>query len=213
MLLAVHQKDEAAFERHFAQLKPFYADARCVGGEPRNSSPPLRSIPNSLRLSPRPPSHLLSSPSPLEHRLVGLDLLRLLVQNRTAEFHTQLEVLPEEALASPHVRHALLLEQSLMEGAYNKVLAGAASPPDDSYAWFTAQLAATVRDEVAACCEAAYASLPLGNAQQLLRMESPAATLAFCQQVRARSGNAHSFHMITTHCALARFSARLDHPG
>ena len=31
VLLSVLQKDDASFERHYAQLKPFYSDAGCVG--------------------------------------------------------------------------------------------------------------------------------------------------------------------------------------
>jgi hypothetical protein len=116
--------------------------------------------------------------------MTGLNLLHLLVQNRTAEFHSQLEVLSAEALASGPVRFAVHLEQSLMEGAYNKVLAAAASETDlASTGWFTQRLAKTVQDEVAACAQAAYDSLPLSAAQQLLRLDSPAATVAFCAQV------------------------------
>ena len=33
--------------------------------------------------------------------MTGLNLMRLLVQNRIAEFHTELEVLPAEASACP----------------------------------------------------------------------------------------------------------------
>lgn len=107
--------------------------------------------------------------------MTGLNLLHLLVQNRTAEFHSQLEVLSAEALASGPVRFAVHLEQSLMEGAYNKVLAAAASETDlASTGWFTQRLAKTVQDEVAACAQAAYDSLPLSAAQQLLRLDSPA---------------------------------------
>lgn len=35
-------------------------------------------------------------PSPNEHLLTGLNLLRLLVNNRTAEFHVELELIPQE---------------------------------------------------------------------------------------------------------------------
>ncbi len=34
--------------------------------------------------------------SPQAHIIIGLDLLRLLVENRIAEFHTQLELLSPE---------------------------------------------------------------------------------------------------------------------
>lgn len=36
--------------------------------------------------------------SPQAHIIIGLDLLRLLVENRIAEFHTELELLSPEVL-------------------------------------------------------------------------------------------------------------------
>jgi 26S proteasome regulatory subunit N12 len=142
--------------------------------------------PNKARTdthAPCDPRHLLP-PSQGEHHLTGLNLLRLLVQNRTAEFHTELEVLTPDALASAPVRYAVTLEQSLMEGAYNKVLSSAAAPHDATSGWLTQRLAQTVRDEVAACAAAAYDTLPLATAQNLLRLDSAAATTAFCAQAR-----------------------------
>ena len=70
MLLSIRQQDEAAFERNFNQLRVYYTDAR--------------------RLLP---------PSDQEALLLSLNLLRLLVQNRIAEFHTELELLPAEVRA------------------------------------------------------------------------------------------------------------------
>jgi hypothetical protein len=116
--------------------------------------------------------------------VLGLNLLRLLVQNRTAEFHTQLELLPPDAHASAHVKHAVALEQHIMEGAYNKVLAARGAVPDASYAWFMDALAETVRDEIGACAEAAYASLSLAAAQALLRLDTPAQLAAFVAKAR-----------------------------
>ena len=40
------------------------------------------------------------SPSPLEHKIRGLYLLHLLVHNRIAEFHTQVELIPSKASPS-----------------------------------------------------------------------------------------------------------------
>ena len=36
--------------------------------------------------------------SPQAHIIIGLDLLRLLVENRIAEFHTELELLSPEVM-------------------------------------------------------------------------------------------------------------------
>ncbi|KAF3778115.1 hypothetical protein EJ110_NYTH44184 [Nymphaea thermarum] len=49
----------------------------------------------------------LISPSPQEYQILGLNLLRLLVQNRIAEFHTELELLPASALENPCIKHAV----------------------------------------------------------------------------------------------------------
>ena len=89
-LFAVSQQDDAAAERNFNQLRPYYSDCAAM-------------IP----------------PSPRQALLTGLNLLRLLVQNRIAEFHTELELIPNEGHDDRHVAFCLDLESSLMEGAYN----------------------------------------------------------------------------------------------
>lgn len=57
-----------------------------------------------------------------KYQILGLNLLFLLSQNRVAEFHTELELLPQEIIQSnEYIRHPLILEQHLMEGNYNKI--------------------------------------------------------------------------------------------
>jgi 26S proteasome regulatory subunit N12 len=84
-------------------------------------------------------------PSPEEYPILGLNLLRLLVQNRIAEFHTELELLPVKALEHPCMKHAVELEQSFMEGAYNRVLSARQAVPHETYVYFMDLLAKTVR--------------------------------------------------------------------
>ena len=59
-----------------------------------------------------------------ESELTGLNLLRLLAENKIAEFHTQLEIIdannPTVAGSEP-VKFARGLEEWVMEGAYNRV--------------------------------------------------------------------------------------------
>lgn len=58
-----------------------------------------------------------------QYHLLGLNLLFLLSQNRVAEFHTELELLPYDIVqTNPYIRHSVALEQYLMEGSYNKVI-------------------------------------------------------------------------------------------
>lgn len=58
-----------------------------------------------------------------QYHLLGLNLLFLLSQNRIAEFHTELELLPYDIIqTNKYVKHSVALEQYLMEGSYNKVI-------------------------------------------------------------------------------------------
>ncbi|CAD5196158.1 26S proteasome non-ATPase regulatory subunit 8 homolog A [Musa acuminata AAA Group] len=139
VVLSVKTEDQDAFERDFFQLKPFYTDTCGI-------------IP----------------PSPQEYPILGLNLLRLLVQNRIAEFHTELELLPQSALENPCIKHAVELEQSFMEGAYNRVLSARQTVPHDTYVYFLDLLAKTVRDEIAGCSEKAYDYLSINNAKKIL---------------------------------------------
>ncbi|XP_039173180.1 putative 26S proteasome non-ATPase regulatory subunit 8 homolog B isoform X1 [Eucalyptus grandis] len=70
-------------------------------------------------------------PSPQEYPILGLNLLRLLVQNGIAEFYT---------------KHAVELEQSFMEGAYNHVLSARQTVRHETYVYFMDLLAETVRN-------------------------------------------------------------------
>ena len=153
VLLSVKAEDQDAFERDFFQLKPYYTDAR-------NRLPP----------------------SPNEYMILGLNLLRLLVQNRIAEFHTELELLSSTALENPCIRHAVELEQSFMEGAYNRVLSAKQNVPNETYAYFMDLLAKTVRDEIAGCSEKAYDYLSINDARQMLLFTSDQELLEYIKE-------------------------------
>ncbi|XP_074300986.1 26S proteasome non-ATPase regulatory subunit 8 homolog A-like [Silene latifolia] len=136
VVLSVKMEDQEAFERDFCQLKPYYTDAR-------------DRIPQS----------------PQEYQILGLNLLRLLVQNRIAEFHTELELLSSTALESPCNKHLCGAEQSFMEGAYNRVLSARQLVPHETYVYFMDVFAKT--DEIVGCGEKAYDSLSLNDAKQM----------------------------------------------
>ncbi|KAG1668580.1 hypothetical protein FOA52_007315 [Chlamydomonas sp. UWO 241] len=150
---SLRTKDDATMERCFAQLKSFYADTRSM-------------LPAS----------------PQESTLLGLDLLRLLVQNRIAEFHTELELIPTEAQSNPGVQYAIQLEQWLMEGAYNKVLEAAKKLPSDAHALLVQQIASTVREEIASCSERAYDKLKLADAQKMMMLGSEKELKAYVEE-------------------------------
>ncbi|KAG0448370.1 hypothetical protein HPP92_027865 [Vanilla planifolia] len=114
----------------------------------------------------------LIPPSSQEYPILGLNLLRLLVQNRIAEFHTELELLSTTALENPCIKHAVELEQSFMEGAYNRVLSARQTVPHETYVYFMDLLAKTVRDEIAGCSEKVYDFLTIADAKKILMFSS-----------------------------------------
>ena len=94
-LLSVKAMEIPAFERYVAQLKIYYSDCAST-------------LPESQRQYP----------------ILGLNLLRLLAQNRIAEFHTELELIDTDVQhTNVYIKYPAQLEQHIMEGSYNKVLA------------------------------------------------------------------------------------------
>ena len=123
--LSMAVQDDALFQRNFQQLQVYYTDLR--GALP---------------------------PSELRQTLLGLNLVRLLVANRIADFHIELETLGPEDQAHPAIAFPKQLEQALMEGTYRQVVASCKSAPSPYMTPLLIQLAETVRDELAGCASA-----------------------------------------------------------
>ncbi|XP_076169060.1 26S proteasome non-ATPase regulatory subunit 8-like [Ptiloglossa arizonensis] len=144
-------KDIPSFERYMAQLKCYYFDYK---------------------------SELMESAH--KYHLLGLNLLFLLSQNRVAEFHTELELLPSDQIQSNvYIGHPLSLEQYLMEGSYNKIFLAKGNIPAASYRFFMNILLNTVRDEIGACMESAYAKISIQDASRMLNLTSEKDMKAF----------------------------------
>jgi len=152
-LMSVKRSDMASFERYIAQLRIFYYDYR-------NKLPP----------------------SKYQQIIIGLNLLRLLAKRNLDEFHTEIELLNDDELRSPYVLHPLLLEQYMMEGAYNKVLQAREDVPSEYYSFFMDILMDTIREEIAGCLEKAYQSLRVTDAQKLLGFFEERALLEYAKE-------------------------------
>jgi len=100
--------------------------------------------------------------------LMGLNLLCLLVQNRVAEFHAQMELVPAEQHSSLYVKPVVELERYLMEGTYTKLLQARQSVPTNDYEQFLDQLTQTVSAEIARCMSQSYNSIQKDAAAKLL---------------------------------------------
>ncbi|XP_054711664.1 26S proteasome non-ATPase regulatory subunit 8-like [Uloborus diversus] len=137
---SIKNENIPAFERYMAQLKCYYLDYQ-------------NDLPDSAS----------------KYQLLGLNLLCLLAQNRVAEFHTELELLPaKEIHSNVYIKHPVSMEQYLMEGSYNKVFLSGDNVPAESYNFFINILLDTVRNEIAACIEKAYERLALNEASRML---------------------------------------------
>ena len=151
---SVKVKNVQTFERYLTQLQTFYFD----------STKSL--LPASQRMFP----------------LLGLNLVRLLAQNRIADFHTLLERIDADTVSSNiYLKFAVKLEQCLMEGSYNKVLRARSDVPAEEYIFFMDMLAQTIRNEVALCVEKAYESIPILNAGTMMFIKEQAELMKFCQ--------------------------------
>ncbi|ELU07645.1 hypothetical protein CAPTEDRAFT_162401 [Capitella teleta] len=141
---AIAKKDVEAFERYMAQLKCYYLDYK-------------EDLPESA----------------YKFQLLGLNLLRLLAQNKLADFHTELELLPANALQqNVYIKHPVSIEQYLMEGSYNKVFLARGNVPADSYNFFIDILLDTIREEIAGCLEKAYEKIAISEAARMLFFDS-----------------------------------------
>lgn len=146
--------DIQAFERYMSQLKCYYYDYK-------------NQIPESQN----------------KYKLLGLNLLFLLSQNRVAEFHTELELLPCDIIKSnKFIQHPLALEQCLMEGRYNKLFMAKGNSPAECYNFFIDILLDTVRNEIGACLEKAYERISVHEAAKRLNLPSKDAVQKFGQK-------------------------------
>lgn len=145
--------DDSSFDRNFALLMPYYLDIRSQ-------------LPASQR----------------EPLIWGFYLLMLLVQNRIAEFHAAVELLPKEIVCTPEVTHVMELEGWMMQGAYEKVSSAQKAPVSPYYLPLLERIVTTVRHELASCSEAAYESLNVEDAMRLLRLGSMEEVKNLCEE-------------------------------
>lgn len=136
-LWSTRAKDIPSFDRYFSQLQVFYTDYRyamTVG---------------LVILSDHWPSYSsVLPPSKREYPIRGLNLIRLLTQNRIADFHTILESLPlsaDQIAENSYISHPVNLERWLMEGSYSKVWNAREEAPTEEYKIFVDSLVGTIR--------------------------------------------------------------------
>merc|ERR1712141_790337 len=142
---SVAREDVSAFERYMAMLKTYYMDYA-----------------DKLEESPK------------KYELLGLNLLRLLSQNETAKFHTEIELLdPATIQENPYISCPVKLEQDIMEGSYKKVIDFTYNVPAKTYNFFMSILLITIREEIAKSMEAAYEEMSAKECEKMLNLKKP----------------------------------------
>ncbi|KAI0220201.1 26S proteasome non-ATPase regulatory subunit 8 [Lamellibrachia satsuma] len=188
---AIAKKDVAAFERYMAQLKCYYLDYR--DDLPESA---YKKVTRMTCLS-RPTRRDDLPESAYKFQLLGLNLLRLLAQNKLAEFHTELELLPiKELHQNVYIKHPVSIEQYLMEGSYNKVFLARGNVPADSYNFFIDILLNTIRDEIAGCIEKAYEKIAFGEAARMLFFESEKPMRTYAQEHGWKLNSENFFYFV-----------------
>jgi len=152
-LVSVYAKDANAFQRYLTQVKVYYTDYGKALSE-----------------------------SPRQWTILGLNLLHLLAHNLIAEFHTALELIPQQFQDKIEIKYPVQLEQWLMEGSYNKILSAGKTLASPHYSYFMSMLVDTVRDKISDCAEKSYDSLALLDARGLLMFDSDEAARKYTQK-------------------------------
>ena len=153
VFFSILQRNLESFERHISLVKAFYVDFA--------SYIPL---------------------SDNQCHIIGLYLLALLAQNRIAEYHSELELIPKELLSNPFIGMSVMLEHLLMEGSYRKVQTLRASCPSPYYLFFMDLMLDTLREESADCAEASYDKISHDYALKLFFLDSLPALTEFCTE-------------------------------
>jgi 26S proteasome regulatory subunit N12 len=151
VLLSVQLEDRSSFQRNVASLRPYYTQFG-YGNLGSDSVTPI---------------------------VLALNLLYFLVENRLADFHCELELLPEHLRQLPTVTFCTELEQHLVVGAYDLVLESAANPPASQFSFFLSSLLETVRINIGDCVSSAYSSLKVSSATKILMFQRDNETLDF----------------------------------
>ncbi|MCJ1475203.1 regulatory particle non-ATPase [Lambiella insularis] len=165
-LASIRLQNPEAFTRYYQQLQPFYE-------LPASSYNPKATDEEALGQ---------------RSKVTGLYLLLLLTKGDYAGFHTLLEGLEVQAQGEGlerdlFIRYPVMLEQWLMEGAYDRVWGALKGEgvPSEEFAVFSEVLVVTIRSEIASCSEKAYPSLPIPNAKNLLFLDSEGSVVSFAE--------------------------------
>lgn len=153
--------------------------------------------------------------STLKYKIIGLNLLCLLAQNRLADFHMEIELIPaKELFDNAYIRHPFTLEQWLMEGSYSKVFSSKKEVPDELYNYFMDILLDTVRVEIADCIEKAYDTITTEGSAEMLNYSDAKLLQQFIKQRNwTVDSSGRRFSFAQNHAQTVKMEARQTVPA
>uniref|UniRef100_A0AAF5RUL1 26S proteasome non-ATPase regulatory subunit 8 n=1 Tax=Wuchereria bancrofti TaxID=6293 RepID=A0AAF5RUL1_WUCBA len=120
--------------------------------------------------------------------MIGLDLMFLLATNQHTEFHMLLEQIDQDIQQkNPYIKIPMKLEQSLIEGAYHKIVLTEKNIPSPYYALFIRISMDTVRNEIALCVEHSFIKISQRDAARLLLFNDVNEMISFAEKRGWRS--------------------------
>ncbi|VDO91501.1 unnamed protein product [Heligmosomoides polygyrus] len=123
-----------------------------------------------------------------KYLMVGLNLMFLLASNRLSDFHMLLESVPQNIQSTnPYISTPVRLEQSLNEGAYNKVILTEKTIPSQFYSIFIRIMMDAVRSDIAVSIEKSFKLLSTRDAANMLLFSSDAQVDEFAKQRKWKS--------------------------
>lgn len=119
-----------------------------------------------------------------KHLMTGLHLMFFLASNRLSDFHMLLETIPQRVQNNnAYITTPVRIEQSLMEGAYNKVVLTEKNIPSPYYAVFVQIMLDTIRREIASSIEKSFKVLTAKDATIMLLFDNDQQMQKYAQDV------------------------------
>lgn len=163
----LNQKNEKGFENAFLQVKQFYFDYA-----------------NIVKTNPR-----------MEY-FTGLFLLHLLSNNRNTEYCSELELLSLNHINNQFISLAVVIDNAIQEGNYNKLINLQCSLKEPAYSFYLSKLNSSVRYQIARSAEKSFTSISVTNACELLLLNNLNELIDFIKQESEKYGSSQEINWI-----------------
>lgn len=150
----------------------------------------------------------------MKHEIFAMRLIHLLAMHKTTQFHSELELLSGvDIMDDVFLKYAVLMEQCLLEGNYNRIYLGRDNAPSPFIRFFVDLLILSIRNEIASCVERSYQMLTVKDAQSILHCDSEQALWDIIKQRKWNVDSDGTIQFDQKHLTEKRIEqlSRIDH--